>query len=286
MSTVTGDFDPRAGSTPLFSATGIDGIYGRTGEFELVVQALGDALSRMRPAAAQILNFPPVMNRAYLERSGYFKNFQHLSALVARPDFEKDDAEPTDLALTPAACYPLYPHLAQSGPIAAPGACFDTSCFCFRREPSRSADRLQSFRMREFVLVGAEQQAKDFRDSWIPKLEEFVASVGLDAQTAPSFDPFFGRMAPYLEQAQLAQQLKFELSSPIVSDESPTAIISFNYHQDHFGQVWNLRTTDGLTAHSACVAVGIDRMVLALFRRHGLNAGSWPDPVKSALRLA
>ena len=34
---------------------------------------------------------------------------------------------------------------------------------------------------------------------------------------------------------QREQELKFEIVAPIASDEKPTAIISFNYHQDHFG---------------------------------------------------
>ena len=45
--------------------------------------------------------------------------------------------------------------------------------------------------------------------------------------------------------------------------------MSFNYHRDHFGTVWNLRNADGEVAHTGCVAFGIDRLALALFATHG-----------------
>ena len=61
--------------------------------------------------------------------------------------------------------------------------------------------------------------------------------------------------------------------------------MSFNYHRDHFGTKWGLRTDDGETAHTSCTAFGIDRLALALFARHGLELGKWPRSVRTALAL-
>jgi seryl-tRNA synthetase len=61
--------------------------------------------------------------------------------------------------------------------------------------------------------------------------------------------------------------------------------MSFNYHRDHFGTTWNMRTEDGAPAHTACVAFGMDRLAVALFATHGLDAADWPKSVREALAL-
>jgi hypothetical protein len=39
-------------------------------------------------------------------------------------------------------------------------------------------------------------------------------------------------------------------------------------------------------AHSACVGFGLERVALALFKRHGLDVGDWPREVRDVLALA
>ena len=85
--------------------------------------------------------------------------------------------------------------------------------------------------------------------------------------------------------SQREQALKFELLVPVISDEKPTACMSFNYHRDHFGQTWDLLSSDGEPAHTACVAFGVDRLAIALFATHGLDAKSWPASVRASLGL-
>ena len=84
---------------------------------------------------------------------------------------------------------------------------------------------------------------------------------------------------------QAANALKFEMLIPVRALETPTACMSFNYHRDHFGQTWGLKTADGEPAHTACVAFGMDRLAVALFARHGVEAAKWPSAVKSSLGL-
>jgi hypothetical protein len=43
-----------------------------------------------------------------------------------------------------------------------------------------------------------------------------------------------------MEMCQIEQALKFELLVPVGSAAEPTACMSFNYHIDHFGMMWNL----------------------------------------------
>ena len=52
--------------------------------------------------------------------------------------------------------------------------------------------------------------------------------------------------------------------------------MSFNYHREHFGQVWGIHDDKGELAHTSCVAFGIDRLTVALFAIHGLDLKKWP----------
>ena len=38
-------------------------------------------------------------------------------------------------------------------------------------------------------------------------------------------------------------------------------------------------------AHSACVGFGLERIALALFRKHGFDPDRWPHDVKQVLAL-
>ena len=81
---------------------------------------------------------------------------------------------------------------------------------------------------------------------------------------------------------QRAQELKFELLVQIAGDE-PTAVTSFNYHQEHFAERHDLTLADGGRAHTACLGFGQERIVLALLHSHGFEPESWPDEVRREL---
>jgi len=193
--------------------------------------------------------------------------------------------EASDLVLTPAACYPIYPMAAARGPIPREGLLFDVASDCFRREPSRDIDRLQSFRMREFVRIGSPEQTTAFRGEWLERAADLAGRLALSYRIEAASDPFFGRAGAMVGRFQVEQQLKFELVIPVRSAETPTACMSFNYHRDHFGLTWDMRGEDGEPAHTACVAFGMDRLAVALFATHGVDARQWPASVRGALNL-
>jgi seryl-tRNA synthetase len=286
----------------LLLPTGIDGVYARTGAFERVVDGLTALISRYREPDTEVLRFPPVMSRRQLEKSGYLKSFPHFLGCVSclsgdeghiRQSVERYDAggdwteglAAADLVLSPAACYPVYPLVASRGKVPADGLVFDVACDCFRREPSKMLDRLQSFRMREYVHVGTAEQILDFRARWMKRAESFAGQLGLPYRIAQASDPFFGRGGKLMATSQVEQELKFELLIPVHSEQEPTACMSFNYHRDHFGTTWSLQTASGATAHTGCVAFGIDRLALALFASHGVDLPQWPTRVRQALMI-
>ncbi len=276
----------------------VGGVYARTGLFEQVIEGLSHLISRHRAPETQVLRFPPVMSRSQLERSGYLYSFPHLlggvsclkgseatiRAVVEQPDWVKE-LSATELVLSPAACYPVYPMAAAQGPIPASGLMFDVASDCFRHESTHEIGRFQSFRMREFVCIGTPEQVREFRTQWVFLAQRLAKLLGLAHQIAPASDPFFGRAGRLAAMSQLEQSLKFELLIPIRSEEEPTACMSFNCHRDHFSKVWNLTTKNGDKAHTGCVAFGLDRLALALFKTHGLDLGKWPAVFRENLSI-
>ena len=285
----------------LLVRTGVDGLYGRSGPFEGVVEALDRLVTALGAAeGAEVMRFPPGMSRKAFERSGYLKGFPHLAGTVhsfcgneadhvrmlacieAGSDWTGGQAA-TDIVLTPAACYPLYPVAAARGPLPADGLLFDLQSYCFRHEPSLEPTRMQMFRMREYVRMGTPEQVLAFREMWLERGTAMMRALGLPLAVDPANDPFFGRAGRMLANNQRMQNLKFELNVPVNSTESPTACLSFNYHQDHFGTIWEIRQADGSVAHTACVGFGLERITLALLRHHGLDLAAWPEAVRAAL---
>ncbi|MGI3900978.1 MAG: amino acid--[acyl-carrier-protein] ligase [Janthinobacterium lividum] len=286
----------------LFIPTGVPGVYGRKGVYEDVVERLAAFITTHRDEGAEILRFPPVMSRRTLERSGYLKSFPNLlgcmCALSGTDDdiraavetFDKGDdwtehLDASDLVLTPAACYPVYPLVAKRGRLPAGGARFDVASDCFRREPSHHADRFQSFRMREYVCIGSPAEVAAFRERWIERAKGMADRLGLSYEVDQANDPFFGKVGVMMAMAQKRDALKFELLVPVRSAEKPTACMSFNNHKDHFGEVWGLRDAEGGVAHTGCVAFGMDRLAVSMFATHGTDVAGWPVAVRSALGI-
>jgi seryl-tRNA synthetase len=191
----------------------------------------------------------------------------------------------TEVALTPAACYGVYPTVAARGRLSDDGAVVDVYAFCFRNEPSIDPARMQMFRQREHVRVGTHEQTVVFRDLWMIRGRAIVESFGLPCDVAAATDPFFGRAGKLLATHQREEHLKFELLVPITSKEVPTACVSFNDHRDLFGRVWSIETAAGEPAHSACVGFGVERIALALFKHHGFAFQDWPRDVRDVLGL-
>ena len=89
-----------------------------------------------------------------------------------------------------------------------------------RREPSRHLDRLQSFRMREYVCIGSPEDVSDFRERWMVRAQAIARDLGLTFKVDYASDPFFGRVGQMKAVSQKQQSLKFELLIPLRSEDS------------------------------------------------------------------
>lgn len=279
--------------------SGVRGVSGFGPQFEDILQRFNALVSRIAADdKAEELTFPPVVPRALIEKMGYLGNFPHLIGSVhsffgtdaqARAMLEKSEAgerwedalDITDVMMTPAACYPVYPLF--SGKLNPNGRLVTTLNWIFRHEPSDEPTRFQSFRMREFIRVGSEDVVVQWRDQWLERARDLLLSLGLAVESDIANDPFFGRVGKMMAANQRDQKLKFELKVPVISTTNPTAICSFNWHQEHFSSKFGIRDANDQLAQTACLGFGLERVTLALLKTHGLDLSTWPTPVRALL---
>jgi seryl-tRNA synthetase len=285
----------------LLVETGVPGVYGQGVEFVRAREAFGALATRAAvPDRPEPMRFPPLLPRHQIETNGYLASFPHLAGSVfsfAGSDREAAEQEAlasrhedwsafqsmTDLVVLPAACYPVYPEVAKRGRLSSVGVTVDTgSSWVFRNEPSGDPARMQIFHMLEFVKIAKPGEVAAFRDDWLDRTIDLLRRVGLDPMSEVASDPFFGRAGRMLAANQREQELKFELVAQIGGPEA-TAIASFNYHQDHFGLIYGIETADGNVAHTGCVAFGLERITMAMFRANGLDLSAWPEAVRTEL---
>jgi seryl-tRNA synthetase len=298
---VSEDFRGELLERGLLIASGVTGLYGYGAQFEELRVRLGVLVSA---AAAgdepETMRFPPLLPRAQIEASGYLGLFPHLLGSVFVFDGEEDAAlvaaerasrhedwsesqRMSEVVLVPAACYPVYPAIAQRGPVAGAGVVIDAGgSWVYRHEPSTDPARMQMFHQREIVRIGPAAEVLAWRDRWRERGFELLRRLGLAVGDAGAADPFFGRGGRMLAASQRSEELKYELSVPIATSE-PTAVASFNYHRDHFAQQHGIVLDDGGPAHTACLGFGEERIVLALLRTHGLAPADWPAEIRAEL---
>lgn len=286
----------------LLIPSGVQGIYGLSGRFEGIIEAFESYVTKMgEDFNPEVVRFPPVINRSTYLSTDHIETFpdlmgsihsfhgkekDHIKMVNKKQDGEDwtTELEATDMMMVPAACYPLYPTAADTV-LPEEGRLVDLRAFVFRHEPSDDPARMQIFRQREYVKLGTPEQALNHRNYWLKKAEEIHLSLGLDVKPIVANDPFFGRGGRVMAATQKEQELKYELVAPVASEEKLTAITSSNYHMDHFGLEFNIQTPDGEKAHTACVGFGLERITLALLKKHGFNPDNWPTEVKQLLAL-
>jgi seryl-tRNA synthetase len=287
----------------LMVSSGDNEVLGYSAQFEALVEAVGAYIGRLFvDMTSEVLRFPVLMSRRILEKSRYVEGFPQLAGMVhcfcgntdehkrmlyciAEGEEWAQYRASTDVALTPASCYPVYPLIASRGPVGEDGCLIDVSSFCFRHEPSLDPIRLQMFRQRELVFAGTPERVADFMELWLDRTTSGLRALGLDVNTDIANDAFFGRFREMMVSAQKSQRLKTELLVPISNPQQPSACGSCNNHKNHFAATFGIRLPSGEIAHTACAGFGLERLALALIRRHGVVPDEWPAELRQSLCL-
>ncbi len=276
----------------------IDGLYGRTDKFEDIIEGIDRLVVELgSDQNAKVLRFPPVMPTTVFEKTDYLASFPDLTGSIHTftgndkahaqlLQVHSDGGDWTDLLdpsgemLIPAACHPTYPLL--TGTLPEGGRKLDVYGYCFRHEPSIDPTRMQAFRMHEYVYVGTPEGALAHREQWAPRGLKLLTDLGMTPEKVVANDPFFGRAGRMLAVNQRDGELKYELVVQTYPGQM-TAVVSVNYHEDHFGKPFNIKSADGAVAHSSCVGFGMERIALALLATHGLDTAIWPESVRELI---
>lgn len=285
----------------LLLESGVPGLYGHGAQFEQVRLLLAARLSAEAASqGAETLHFPPLLPRRDLEAAGYLTSFPHLAGTVYAFDRAHDQdggrslgrggaeiwaqgQSMTEIALVPAACYPVYPALAKRGSLPTGGAYVDAGgAWVFRHERAADPGRRHIFHQHELVRVGNPEPVELWRDEWADRGLDLLTRLGLDVRLSVATDPFFGRQGRMLAAQQRDRQLKLELLLTIEGSD-PMALASFNRHRSHFAELFEIRLDDGGEVHSACVGFGHERIVLAMLAAHGLDPAHWPGRIRKEL---
>ncbi|MGH7565796.1 MAG: hypothetical protein ACREK2_03105 [Gemmatimonadota bacterium] len=192
-----------------------------------------------------------------------------------------------DGVMPPAACYHVY-HSLEGARLEAPPVFVTTRGRCFRDEAEfkPSLGRLRVFEMREIVALGSREGVEEFRQSMIERVRDLVTELDLAGRIEIASDPFFlqgpGNESRGRRLMQQVLPLKYELQLTLDASGRSCAVASFNHHLDFFGGRFRIRLDSGATAHTGCVAFGLERWVLAFLGQHGTDTRDWPSRARDS----
>jgi hypothetical protein len=254
--------------------------------------------------AAPAMQFPALIGADTLGRCRYFGSFPHSLTLVThlREDLEAirrfasgatwtgdylaceraDLAEVTCL-LSPAVCFHWYASLQGRTGVGPRSMTAVGRCFRYEAVNLMGLQRLWDFAMREIVFVGSADYVQRQRQRAIDESAALLDCWGLEYEISSATDPFFADAFAEQSAFQLLADLKFEVKATIPYASSRLAVGSFNYHGDFFGRCFDVSQPDGQPTHSACVAFGLERLVLTFVAQHGVDPEAWPTAVRRGL---
>ena len=249
-----------------------------------VFRAVDRAVTRWATAlGAAERAYPSLIDTGVLERAGQLQSFpQHLTiASHLQPNAEATGGSGVRQALAPAVCYHSYPEWAGTT-LGNDPTLLTALGRCYRYEGGQHVplERLWEFSMREIVVLGSREQVERVRQTLVDQVSSFVATLSLDGAIEPATDPFFTSGDEGRRLMQQAGALKYELQLTVDASGRSVAVASFNHHHDYFGQRFAIGLPNGDTAHSGCVAFGLERWVLAVFAQHGVDEARWPEAAR------
>ncbi|PIS04769.1 MAG: hypothetical protein COT81_04765 [Candidatus Buchananbacteria bacterium CG10_big_fil_rev_8_21_14_0_10_42_9] len=211
-----------------------------------------------RNLAPEALNFKPAVtvNRDVLSTSQYFKLFP--KQLTSCRDKSPHGG---DMYFSPAACLHVYNFL-RSNSLAKRNNTYVINAACARQEPQgHDPFRLKFFTMSEIVYIGEENSVRREVESAKGKLTGAFKRFGLKGEWHAGEDSFYLGMARGEKILQQLKELKKEYRWSVGRREA--ALASTNLHEDYFGKCFKIKTNSGNNVYSACIALGLERIVAA-----------------------
>jgi seryl-tRNA synthetase len=265
------------------------------GLFLELVERLDSALRKIAAGLkAQPVQLPNMVPLTCLKQAGIFEqhpdqlffatplvsdvaaieNFQTAVKSNSNPSLKHYLSDP-QYCLKTSACSFLYPML-KDRDFAQP-AYFTMLGACTRHEAkgTNSLERLTEFNMREIVFLGNEQGAQEFQQFSLDLFRDLLEWFDLGGRIAQANDSFFISNYSRLRLMQLLGSEKFEAQVLLPGTNAEIAIGSFNHHRQFFSRRFGF-SYSGAPAVTACIGFGLERLVYALFCRHGVESTNLP----------
>ena len=225
--------------------------------------------ARLRPDGADYLEAPGKIARSVLQRSGYLEAFpDQVIASPARGGY-----------LTPAACLHLYPRL-KGRRLGGDPVFHMVAARCGRQEGGRwqFPFRLSSFQMLEVVVLGSPATVARAFTGLEARLRRVLGRLGVIGAIEPASDAFFAGGNRAARVFQLLNDAKHEYRAEV--GRRSVALASINRHGDHFTARFGIEAGSGGVAHSACMAIGLERVTAWCLLRWGGDPAGWPKPLR------
>ncbi|WP_128893914.1 aminoacyl--tRNA ligase-related protein [Longirhabdus pacifica] len=177
--------------------------------------------------------------------------------------------------LRPCICYHVYEELEHS---STDSAMYSSAGTCFRNEVPWKLDafRKKEFNMREFVVVGSEEEVKRTRNEMIQEVWSLFNYLGLEGKIESATDPFFFSGDMNKITHQLMAEAKYELKYKR-QNGSYSSIASFNFCGDHLCDAYDITHKEsGQHLYSGCIAFGLNRWMSAIIDYYGEDPAAWP----------
>lgn len=277
------------------------GQYLLQGEFLALMQALdGLVVALARTLGAKEQDYPAFVPVDLLKRINYFHEFPHhvmvvaslcgdhdvMASFATRHEYPKheftaldlnDDLGPVVLVAPPSVCYTCYYALRERR--LDDNLLVTAKNRCARNEPTgfRPLTRLNSFTMREIIVLGQRDFVLAMRQRMLEALRDLTDRLQLAATLESAHDPFFTNDAAYKASFQHSLKLKYEWRVAIPHSDDVLAVASVNLHNDAFGKAFEVTLPDGSPMQSACIGFGLERWAYAILCQFGWDRSQWPD---------
>jgi seryl-tRNA synthetase len=254
-------------------------------------------------------SLPALIRSDILARCGYFESHPNNVTMVTHliEDFDSieefrranlgsgtlqlprfDALESPTVCLNPAACFPVY-YTLENQTIPDAGLCLTWLGRVFRYESRNinELERLWEFNVREIVFVGDDDYIAHKREQAVAFIGELAGALDLDMFIQVATDPFFATVSAAKKLWQQSMEAKYEIRLIIGGDsgDAPRTLAagSVNLHGAFFGDQFSIRTDAGATVSTACVGLGIERLMFAAFAQHGFDEMRWPAQLRQAI---
>jgi len=202
-------------------------------------------------------------------------------------DLSIDSVATPHVCLNPAACLPSYFTLENTRLEANLVMSWLGRVFRHESKNVEGLERLWEYNVRELVFIGDAEFVLEKKQDSVETICGILDKLELDYRIVSSTDPFFATVSAIRKFYQKSMQAKFEVKLQInaASDSrskgTEVAAGSINLHDSFFGERFNITSVSNEIATSACIGLGIERIMLACFSQHGVEPDRWPSELAS-----